>query len=93
MENFVESKYVLKLPLATIEQQFGTSNFDDCYEEVQYMIIEIFGSADFEMQCDFETTHFNPYFHMLNFEISGIDGVTFGLVENELRKRKLLFES
>lgn len=93
MEKCVEPKYLLRLSLQAIEQQFGKSNFDDCYEEVQYMIIEAFGSANFEMQCDFETTHSNPYFHTLNFEIRGIDGVTFGLVKNELRKRKLLFES
>ena len=90
MKNIAEPKHVFEMRLITIETQFGENNLDDCVEEVQAIIDQFFGSADFQMQVDWDISHYNPYFHTLYCVVKGIDSVTAGLVKNDLIKQGLI---
>lgn len=68
----------LRLPLRLIEARYGAGNFDDAGDAVCDWAASVSGREGVhKVEFDFDTTHPNPWFHVMTCAVTGIsdDGI------------------
>lgn len=83
------------IPLSQIENIYGHGNFDDAGDELVYTLREMCGIEDVERGCriDIDSSHANPWFHVLIFEVADMYEEEFEKLVAGVKKLKLWDES
>ena len=89
--------FCFKLPLRCVEAVFGRDNFDDCGDWVRDWLAEYLAEHPpaqtgyrLAVNCDFETSHPNPWFHTLNYTARLTDAQVARLLQQALKDKGLL---
>ena len=84
----------IRIPCRIIESVYGSGNFDDAGDELVAALRRVSGYPPDQYHCrfDFDSTHQNPWYHTLVFEIQDIPDAIYeqfisqvaalGLLEN-----------
>lgn len=83
------------IPLSQIENIYGHGNFDDAGDELVYTLREICGIEDVERGCriDIDSSHANPWFHVLIFEVADMSEEEFEKLIARVKMLKLWDDS
>lgn len=83
------------IPLSQIESIYGHGNFDDVGDELVYALREICGIEDADRRCrlDVDSSHVNPWFHVLIFEVADMSEEEFEKLIARVKMLKLWDDS
>lgn len=81
----------IHISLSQIESIYGHGNFDDVGDELVYALREICGIEDAERRCriDIDSSHVNPWFHVLVFEVADMSEEEFEKLIARVKMLKL----
>jgi hypothetical protein len=81
----------IRIPLHTIQARYGQDNFDDAGED----LVEALGQVSnfphqFRCRFEFDTSHPNPWYHAMLFQVKGIPDLAYRQLVEHVRSLGLL---
>jgi hypothetical protein len=78
----------VRVYLRQIERHYGAGNFDDAGDAFAVCVLRIEVKA--RCRSDFETSHSNPWFHVMVFEARGLTDAVWVTVQESLPELGLI---